>query len=219
MRIHQNPAYSYIEKCYGPEDSQKLLSRNFADQLGLGAISVSQTEAHLMSFLLSLIKPKSIVEIGTLTGLSCQYFIQSLQQDGVVYSLEKSSEHLALAGQALKPWIDSGRCHLIEGDAREKLLTLKGPFDAIFIDGNKAAYGDYWVWAKNNINSGGLILIDNVFLSGAVWAEQGVTTTGQKFSPKQVQVMTNMTTAILSDHSFLSSFVPTEEGLLLAFKK
>jgi len=219
MRIHQNPAYAYIEKCYGPENDQMLLSRKFADQLGLSRISVSHTEAHLMGFLLSIIRPQSIVEIGTLTGLSCQYFIQSLQQDGVVYSLEKSAEHLSLAKQALHPWIMSGHCQLIEGDAREKLLTLQGPFDAIFIDGNKAAYGDYWNWAKVNIKSGGLVLIDNVFLSGSVWAEEGQTTSGQKFSPKQIQVIQNMTKSILADQDFLSAFVPTEEGLLLAFRK
>lgn len=217
MRKDKQPSYDYIENCYGPENEQMLLSRKFADGLGLGGISVSQTEAHLMGFLVSLIKPQKIVEIGTLTGLSCQYFLQSLQQDGVVYTLEKSSEHVELSIQALKPWIERGQCVIVAGDAREELLKLsdKGPFDVIFIDGNKAAYKDYWMWAKSNVRSGGMVLIDNVFLAGAVWGD----TTKQKFSDKQINTVKDMTKDVFSDANFQASFVPTEEGLILAVRK
>jgi len=217
MRNEKQPSNTYIENCYQLENEQMQLSRKFADQLGLGGISVSHTEAHLMGFLVGLIKPKKIVEIGTLTGLSCQYFLQSLQQDGIIYTLEKSTEHVALASQALKPWIDRGQCVIVAGDAREQLpqLSSKGPFDAIFIDGNKAAYKDYWMWAKNNIRSGGMILIDNVFLAGSVWGDLSK----QKFSDKQIATVKDMTADIFADANFSSSFVPTEEGLLLAVRK
>lgn len=217
MRKDKQPAYDYIENCYQHENEQMQLSRKFADQLGLGGISVSQTEAHLMGFLVGLIKPQKIVEIGTLTGLSCQYFLQSLQQDGVVYTLEKSAEHIELSSQALKPWLDKGQCVIVAGDAREELpkLSSRGPFDAIFIDGNKAAYKDYWMWAKSNTRSGGMILIDNVFLAGAVWGD----TTKQKFSDKQIQTVKDMTSDVFADANYTASFVPTEEGLIIAVKK
>lgn len=217
MRHDKQPSYAYIENCYGPENEHMQLSRKFADQLGLGGISVSQTEAHLMGFLVSLIKPKKVVEIGTLTGLSCQYFLQSLQQDGMVYTLEKLTSHIELSSQALKPWIDRGQAVIVAGDAREELpkLSAQGPFDAIFIDGNKAAYKDYWIWAKSNIRSGGMILIDNVFLAGAVWGD----TSKQKFSDKQIATVKDMTSDVFKDSSFTASFVPTEEGLIVAVKK
>lgn len=217
MRNGKQPSYEYIENCYGPENEQKELSRKFAEQLGLGGISVSHTEAHLMGFLAGFVRPKTIVEIGTLTGLSCQYFLQSLQQDGVVYTLEKSNEHIELSSQALKPWIDRGQCVIVAGDAREELpkLSDKGPFDVIFIDGNKAAYKDYWMWAKSNVRSGGMILIDNVFLAGAVWGD----TTKQKFSDKQIGTVKDMTKDVFSDSGFTASFVPTEEGLIVAVKR
>lgn len=217
MRKETQPAYEYIENCYPRENEQMQLSRKFADQLGLGGISVSQTEAHLMGFLVGLIKPKKVVEIGTLTGLSCQYFLKSLQPDGMVYTLEKSNEHIALASQALQPWIAKSQCQIIAGDAREELpkLSSQGPFDAIFIDGNKAAYKDYWLWAKSNIRSGGMILIDNVFLAGAVWGD----TSKQKFSDKQIQTVKAMTADVFASADFTASFVPTEEGLILAVKK
>lgn len=217
MRTEKSDAYTYIEKSYPKETTLMQQSRQFAESLGLGAISISQTEGHLIRFLLDFIQPRKIVEIGTLTGLSCQYFLQSLQADGTIYSLEKSKEHFQLATQVLQPWIQSGQCHLILGDAKENLPTLNqhGPFDAIFIDGNKSAYKDYWTWAKANIRSGGLILVDNVFLAGAVWGDLSK----QKFSSKQIGTVASMNQEILADSDFVSSFVPTSEGLLLARRK
>lgn len=217
MRHEKPAAYNYIEKSYPLETNSMQQSRQFAEGLGLGGISISQTEGHLIRFILDFIQPGKIVEIGTLTGLSCQYFLQSLQADGTIYSLEKSDEHFQLASQVLQPWIQSGQCHLILGDAQEKLPTLnnQGPFDAIFIDGNKSAYKAYWAWAKSNIRPGGLILVDNVFLSGAVWGDLSK----QKFSSKQIETVQTMNQEILADPDFRSSFIPTEEGLLLAVRK
>ena len=215
MRLEKKTSHSYIEQCYGPENDLKQLSRTGAEKLRLDAISVSQTEAHMIQFLVQMIKPQKIVEIGTLTGLSCQYFLETLPTDGMVYSLEKSEEHFEISQKILKPWIEKNKCQLILGDAREKLkdIVSQGPFDAVFIDGNKSAYLDYWHWAEANIKKGGLIIIDNVFLSGSVWEGPKF-----KFSEKQILIMKTMTDEILKNKNFQSTFIPTEEGLLLALK-
>ena len=71
------------------------------------------------------------------------------------------------------------------------------------------------MWAKSNIRSGGMILIDNVFLAGAVWGDLSK----QKFSDKQVQTVKEMTKDVFADANFSASFVPTEEGLLVTVRK
>ena len=219
MRKEISPIYTYIESHLKPESDLKQLARRKADELGLGAISISQTEAHLIQFLVQIIKPKKIIEIGTLTGLSALYFLEALPVDGKLWSLEKSTEHFTMASAVLKTFIDAGQCELVLGDAREKLptLNLHGPFDVIFIDGNKAAYLDYWHWAKDNVASGGLIIIDNVFLSGSVWGDLSK----QKFSEKQIGLVQKMTSEIFSElimSQFKTTFVPTNEGLLILKK-
>ena len=60
-----------------------------------------------------------------------------------------------------------------------------------------------------------MIVIDNVFLAGAVWGDQ----TLQKFNEKQIAGMKKMTQEILSSTEFNSTFVPTNEGLLILVKK
>ena len=216
MRKDIPPAYQYIESQIKPEAQDKLQAREFSKQLGLDAISISPTEASLMRFMTALIKPQKIVEIGTLTGLSSLYFLETLGSEGKLWTFEKSTEHAELASQSLRAFIKSGQCQIKVGDAVEQLPTIEkdGPFDAIFIDGNKAAYYDYWIWAQHNLRGGGLIFIDNVFLAGSVWGDKSL----QRFSDKQIANVQKMTSEIMAHPDFTSTFVPTTEGLLIARK-
>lgn len=216
MRKEISPIYSYIESVLAPEADIKLEARKKSVELGLEAISISQTEAHLIQFLARLIKPCKIVEIGTLTGLSALYFLELLPAHGKLWTLEKAPEHIEKSKQTLNTYIMSGQCEIVEGDARENLLKISehGPFDLIFIDGNKAAYYDYWKWAENNVSQNGMIVIDNVFLAGSVWGDQ----TQQKFSPKQISTVQKMTQEIFASKGFKSTFIPTQEGLIVLNK-
>ena len=78
---------------------------------------------------------KKCVEIGTLTGLSALYWLQMLGGNGTLWSFEKSPEHFAHAEKNLKSYIEKKHCHLVLGDALEKLPAIEdqGPFDFIFI--------------------------------------------------------------------------------------
>jgi predicted O-methyltransferase YrrM len=102
------------------------------------------------------------------------------------------------------------------GDAREELKKLENKieFDVVFIDGNKAAYKEYFDWAIRHVRIGGLIIADNVFLSGAVWGDQ----TNQKFNQKQIGVMQNLNSSALNNEKLFSVIIPTEEGLLVCQK-
>mgnify|MGYP003346521955 FL=1 len=121
-----------------------------------------------------------------------------------------------MAAQVLQNYISENRCEILVGDAREKLqeLSSKAPFDLIFIDGNKAAYLDYFNWAEQNIRVGGLIVLDNVFLAGSVWGD----TSQQKFNDKQIKTLQSVNEKAFKTPHFNSVMIPTEEGLLICKK-
>lgn len=212
MRKENPKSYDYIETLLPPETKNMKNSRKFAESVGLNAISISAVEGQLIQFVLSMIKPKKIVEIGTLTGLSAQYILAAMPDDGNLWTLEKSEQHAELSKQA----ISDKRCHVLLGDALDTLPSLesKGPFDAIFIDGNKAAYLKYYEWARKNLNAGGFIIADNVFLSGAVWGDL----TAQKFNEKQIEAVRKMNSSAFADPNLTCVIVPTLEGLLICRK-
>ncbi len=212
MRNENPKSYDYIESLLPKENSNMQLSRKSAESVGLNAISLSATEGQLLKFLVSSVRPKNVLEIGTLTGLSAHYILAAMPEDGKLWTLEKSEKHVALATEALT----DKRCHIVQGDALEKLPELEshGPFDVIFIDGNKAAYLKYFEWAVKNLNRGGLILADNIFLSGAVWGAP----TQQKFNEKQIEAVRTMNLKAFSNAAFQSVIIPTLEGLLVCRK-
>lgn len=213
-----NAKDTYIHKLTPQEDEFKARARLASEDLGLARISVNSAEAQLLKILLQLHQPQKVVEIGTLTGLSAQYILEALPEGGELWTLEKNEEHAKRAAEIFSDLsLGTKKIHLIVGDAREKLeeLSLQGLFDAVFIDGNKAAYGDYLAWSERNIRRGGLIIADNVFLSGAVWGES----TSQKFSPKQVKVMQDFNERLSDKSLYDSVIVPTYEGLFVAIKK
>ncbi|MBC7467477.1 MAG: O-methyltransferase [Bdellovibrio sp.] len=213
----QNPkSYEYIESLMMPESALMGTARSHAKDLGLDAISVSQTEASILKFLIGANGCKKVVEIGTLTGLSALYILEALPADGRLWTLEKSAEHIEKASDVLAEEITKGRCVIVGGDALEKLPTLNsaGPFDAIFIDGNKAAYLKYFDWALENVSAGGLILVDNIFLAGAVWGDQ----TLQRFNEKQILNVQTMNKKAFTTEGLSTTIIPTSEGLLVCKK-
>lgn len=208
----------YMGSLLTEENELKLQSRKFADELGLGRISISPAEAQLVKTLVSLHGTKKMVEIGTLTGLSAQYFFDALPDGGELWTLEKDPKHCEMAQKVFSKLDQSKKkIHLVQGDAREELekIAVQGPFDGVFIDGNKAAYGDYLAWAEKNLRRGGLILADNIFLSGSVWGE----TTTQKFSEKQIRIMQEFNKRLADSNVFEAAIVPSYEGLYVGIKK
>ena len=216
MRKLTPKSYEYIEKLSVNETIIKITARKNSENLGLGAISLSKTEAQILQLLVMATEAEKVVEIGTLTGLSALYILECLKPNGKLWTLEKSPEHAALAATVLEDYIKKNQCHILIGDAKEELagLAVEGPFDAVFIDGNKAAYLDYFNWAVKNIKIGGLIVADNVFLAGSVWGEA----TTQRFSEKQVNVVNEMNRVAFADKNLKAVILPTEEGLLVCKK-
>lgn len=218
MRIEIPKAQAYVESLASAEALSKRKSRTFAEELGVGGICLSPSEGHLLAFLVRMHECRKFVEIGTLTGLSAQYIIEGMGGEGVLWTLEKTELHSRKALEAISEHPLKKNVHVIVGDARITLESLKvsGPFDGVFIDGNKAAYGDYLAWAEKNVRPGGLIIADNVFLNGAVWGNSEGQS--QKFSEKQVKVMQDFNKRLADPTLYDSVILPTKEGMYFAVK-
>ena len=57
---------------------------------------------------------------------------------------------------------------MVVGPAIDTVAELDGPFDLVFIDADKAAYGDYYEAVLPKLAPGGLIAADNTLWSGRV---------------------------------------------------
>ena len=60
------------------------------------------------------------------------------------------------------------KIRVIEGSALDSLRTVRGPFDLVFIDADKANYTAYYEATLPLLSQSGLIVVDNVLWSGKV---------------------------------------------------
>lgn len=213
------PQETYLHHLY-PNEPTDLIhqARAAAVELGKAQISLSPSEARLMATIIQSHRCKKFVEIGTLCGTSALWILHSLASGGELWTFEKDRDHAKVAKDIFKLYSkteENKKVHLIEGDAQETLKSINGdgPFDGIFIDGNKSAYGTYLDWAEENLKKGALILADNVFLGGAVFTGNTAI-----FSKKQIEVMRAFNERLANPEKYFSTIVPTGEGLTMAIK-
>lgn len=193
--------------------------RRAAESLELARISLSRSEAHLLRWVVQKSNAQKAVEIGTLTGLSGIYILDGLHKKGQLWTFEKETKHAQLAKPLIEEFarVSSKSVELRVGDARLELPKINhlGPFDFIFIDGNKAAYLDYLDWAEGVTRQGSYLVADNVLLGGSLLNNE-TQKEGINFSLKQREVMRAFNHRLLNSKIWKSVFVPTLEGFLIA---
>lgn len=125
-------------------------------------------QGRILSLLSKLVKPKSILEIGTYTGYSAMCMAEGLQKEGVLHTIDKNEE---LYDFQRKYFDRSGYGNQIQqylGNALEVIKSIDDIFDMVFIDADKSNYSNYFYAVIDKMRSGGIILSDNVLWSGKV---------------------------------------------------
>ena len=179
-------------------------------------IQITPEEAKLLSFFIKIHKVKNIVEIGTLYGYSSICMAKALPEDGHVYTIESNPQCSEIAKKNFSTFDLSSKITLVEGDAHIKLneLSIKAPFDMIFIDADKSGYSQYLDWAELYIKQGGLIIADNTLLFDTVFLDSAP----EKVSKQSWQTMREFNNRLSNEEKYHSTLVPTSEGMTVALK-
>ena len=131
---HSSPEGDYLYRLFRATHVEIL-----APQMASGHI-----QGRLLKFLVKMINPKRILEIGTFTGYSALCMAEGLGDDGLIYTFEVEDE----LEDFTRRWIDgsayASKVKFIIGDALEIVPTMGERFDMVFIDGNKREYVKYY---------------------------------------------------------------------------
>lgn len=125
-------------------------------------------EARLLEALIVVSGARSVLELGTFTGVGTLAMAAALPTGGRVVTLERDPDNAAIARRNIAASALADRVELIEGDARETLPLLEGPFDVVWIDAWKADYPWYLEVVLPKLGPRGIIVADNLFRNGAV---------------------------------------------------
>ena len=152
---------------------------------------------------------RRVFELGSGFGYSAYWFARAVGPQGEVHGTDgdpaneaKALDYLGRAGVG-----DRIRWHV--GDALDALAGADGEFDVVFCDIDKTSYPDAWRAASERIRVGGLYVCDNTIGYG------GGTVLDEGAGPDAIREHNRL---IAEDERFVSSIVPTREGVLVALR-
>ncbi len=149
---------------------QEIIKYN--DSLGdIKRMQISVSQCHFLHLITKVSKIKSVLEIGTFTGLSALSTALALPDDGNLIALDKNASTIKVAINFFKKANQEKKIKTIIKTALISLNELKKNnkvFDMVFIDADKENYKNYYDKSLDLINKDGLIVIDNVLCHGEV---------------------------------------------------
>ncbi|MCK5519941.1 MAG: class I SAM-dependent methyltransferase [Candidatus Marinimicrobia bacterium] len=113
-------------------------------------------------------KIDSILEIGTAIGYSALVMANHPNFKGQIITCDPSAHSLKRARANIEAYGMDNRIKTEKIGGIDYLKTCEKRFDLIFIDGRKEEYPEYYRLARQHLNFGGHILIDNLLWHGKV---------------------------------------------------
>ena len=134
----------------------------------MSAMLIGKMEASFLGFLIRMIKPKVVVEIGTFTGYSALAMAEQMPEDSVLHTIDINPETNKVAKEywGKSQHGDKIKNHL--GPAIEVLDQIDGEVDFCFIDADKNNYKNYFEKVLTKLSPKGVIALDNVLWEGKV---------------------------------------------------
>ncbi|MFM2265574.1 MAG: hypothetical protein RLZ77_994 [Bacteroidota bacterium] len=159
----------YIEKHSQAEPPLLAqLSKETYQKVLLPRMLSGHFQGRVLSMLSKLIRPTTILEIGTYTGYATLCLCEGMQKNGELHTIDIKEELVDFQRKYFdqSEWGTQIVQHLGEGTAIIPKLDVK--FDLVFIDADKENYLNYYELILPKMNRGGIILSDNVLWSGKV---------------------------------------------------
>ena len=125
-------------------------------------------QGRLLALLSKMIVPKKILEVGTYTGYATLCMAEGLATGGSIDTIDHNEELADMQRRYFdqSPYGNQIVQHL--GEAKDILKTLHGPYNLVFLDADKENYPQYFDLIIDKLETGGVILSDNVLWSGKV---------------------------------------------------
>lgn len=154
-------------ECDLPDYLDRLEQQALSDE-----VPIIRKEAQaLLRFLLCLLKPERILEVGCAVGFSAAFMSEYMPEGATITTIEKVEQRIREARKNLAGIPRAGQVTLLCGDAKEVLqeLSARGEvYPFIFMDAAKGQYMNFLPYLLKLLPEGGLLVTDNVLQEGTI---------------------------------------------------
>jgi predicted O-methyltransferase YrrM len=209
--------FEYIVKHTANDDDYLKKVLDEMEKNNIRKINITPYDGNIISTLISMIRPKRGVEVGTLCGYSSLWISKAMDDSSKLYTIEKEPQHAEIASKIFAELGLERKIILMNSEAKEALTKLSktGQFDFCFIDANKDDYPFYIKWAIKNLKSGGLLLAHNPLMKGNLFYDGD-----DKEQNRKSRGMREFLHILFTDESFAHrAIIPTSDGIALGIMK
>jgi predicted O-methyltransferase YrrM len=169
-------------------------------------------QGRVLSIISKLINPKTILELGTFTGYSTLCLAEGLTSEGTLHTIDINEELVDFQRKYFNKSDFGNQIFQYTGSAIDIIPTLDLTFDLVFIDADKPNYSNYFHLIIDKLNTGGIILSDNVLWHGKVIEpldEKDIST----------KAVLDYNTLLKTDERIETVLLPIRDGLTISRKK
>ena len=167
-------------------------------------------QGQFLQFIVQMLKPKRVLEIGTFTGYSTICLAKKLPEGGRLTTIEANVEYEEIIQKHFDKAQVTNKIDLIFGDAKQVIPNLPDGFDLVFIDADKISYPTYYDLVIDKVNAGGFILADNVIWEGKVL--------NANTKERDTQAIITFNNKVQNDPRVENVLLPIRDGLMMVRK-
>lgn len=187
---------------------RKLNRETWAKVMGARMIS-GHLQGRMLSMMSQMIKPTTILEIGTYTGYSALCLAEGLTQNGKIHTIDINEEFIAFSKKYFKKSNYKKNIIQHQGRAIDVIPKITDQIQLVFIDADKENYSNYYHLVFEKVQIGGYIIADNVLWSGKVTNQE---------KDSETQSLDEYNKLIQSDKRTENILLPIRDGLMICKK-
>jgi predicted O-methyltransferase YrrM len=206
------PAQSLVfAEAYAAEDIVLQTARSLAHELGL--VAVSPGAGSMLRLLAAAGSAKSVVEIGTGTGVSGVWLLRGMRPDGVLTTIDVENEHQRIARRI---FVEAGfapsRTRIITGRALDVLPRLAdGVYDLVFVDADATEFGACADAALRLLRCGGVLIVNGALAGGRIGDPAA--------RDSDTVTIRDTLRTVRESEDWIPALIPAGAGLLTAVKR
>ena len=170
-------------------------------------------QGRFLNMMTHMIRPDRVLEIGTFTGYSAICMAMGLNKGGKLITIDINEELETRIKKFVNKSPFASQIHLHVGNALDIVPTLDLKFNLVFIDADKDNYSAYYDMLIDRLESGAIIIADNVLWSGKVLQPDQVA------KDKDTKALAAFNAQIHADNRVENVLMPIRDGLMVIRKK
>ena len=210
MSVDKALSWAYCEEFATP-DGVLVTARERAAQVG--AVPVTPATGALLQVLAATTHARSVVEVGTGTGVGSLYLLRGMPADGVLTTIDVEAEHQRWAKQTFADdGVRPARIRAICGRAQDVLPRLTdAAYDLVVLDADLDGAAGYVEQAVRLLRRDGALVLDH-----ALWRDQ-VGDPARR--DEATTVVREIGRAVRADDRLDCALLPTGDGVLVAVRR